>query len=74
MASALDEPVSRPCWLVQLPGREPFAMVDERCTREEAEKAARVIWPDAVIVDSEDGRRAAPAGGFDGSGDGDGEG
>lgn len=73
MANAPGEPVSRPCWLVQLPGREPFAMVGERCTRSEAEAAARVIWPDAVIVDSEGERRLTPVGGFDGSGDGYGE-
>lgn len=38
-------------WTVLVPGRNPFTMTGEACTREEALQAARVIWPDAELAE-----------------------
>lgn len=37
------------CWMVRLPGRQPFAMVGEKCSQAEALAFARGIWPNAEV-------------------------
>lgn len=44
-------PETRTACKVKLPGFPPFVMVGEPCTRDEALQAARLIWPDAEIME-----------------------
>lgn len=45
-------PEARPAWRVKVPGYRPFMMAGgEHCTRDEALQAARLIWPDAEILE-----------------------
>lgn len=44
-------PDVRPAWRVKIPGFNPFVMAGEPCTRDEALQAARLIWPDAEIME-----------------------
>lgn len=37
------------CWMVHLPGRQPFAMVGGKCDEAEALAFARGIWPNAEV-------------------------
>lgn len=41
----------RSAWQVKTPGYPPLTMAGERCTRAEALRDARVIWPAAEILD-----------------------
>lgn len=44
-------PDLRSAWQVKVPGYPPLTMAGERCTRAEALRDARVIWPLAEIID-----------------------
>jgi len=41
----------RTAWKIKLPGYQPITMAGERCTRADALRDARVIWPAAEILD-----------------------
>lgn len=41
----------RSAWQVKVPGYPPLTMAGERCTRTNALRDARVIWPHAEILD-----------------------
>lgn len=43
--------MTRPCWMIVLPGYRPFPMVGGQMTYEEALEAARVIWPMAEVTE-----------------------
>lgn len=44
-------PDLRTAWYVIVPGCKLITMAGERCTRTDALRDARVIWPDAEIQD-----------------------
>jgi len=44
-------PDLRTVWYVIVPGCKLITMAGERCTRTDALRDARVIWPDAEIQD-----------------------
>ena len=41
----------RSAWCVRVPGYPPFTVAGEACTRDEALQAARLIWPNAEIME-----------------------
>ncbi len=46
-----SQPEQRTAWRVKVPGFPTFVMAGEPCTRDEALQAARLIWPDAEIME-----------------------
>lgn len=46
-------PDLRSAWQVKTPGYPPLTMAGERCTRADALRDARVIWPDAEILNDD---------------------
>lgn len=45
--------MKRAMWLIKLPGYKPFPMVSSggHMTHEEAVQAARLIWPQAEVIE-----------------------